>query len=130
METEIPESYRFTDEHEWADENDDGTLTIGISHHAQDALGDIVFVEFPVVGEEVDQGDAFGVIESVKTVSDLYAPVSGRVVELNDELETAPESVNESPYDRGWLVRIEPSDPDEFEALMSADDYESFLEGS
>ena len=125
---DIPEGYRFTDDHEWADADDD-IVTVGISHHAQDALGDIVFVEFPTVGEEVDQGDAFGVIESVKTVSDLYAPVGGEVVELNEELETAPELVNESPYDRGWLVRIKVDAPDELEALMDAEAYETFLEG-
>ncbi len=124
---DIPESYRFTSDHEWADDEGDGTVTVGISHHAQDALGDIVFIEFPVIGEEVDQGDAFGVVESVKTVSDLYAPVSGEVVAINDELETAPELVNDSPYDRGWLVRLKVADPSELEALMDVDDYESFL---
>ncbi len=124
---DIPESYRFTSDHEWADDEGDGTVTVGISHHAQDALGDIVFIEFPVIGEEVDQGDAFGVVESVKTVSDLYAPVSGEVVAINDQLETAPELVNDSPYDRGWLVRLKVADESELDALMDVDDYESFL---
>ena len=128
MTEEIPENCRFTDEHEWARDNGDGVVTVGISHHAQDALGDIVFIEFPVVGESVDQGEAFGVIESVKTVSDLYTPVTGEVVELNDELETAPELVNESPYDEGWIARIEMSSPDELQELMDAAEYAATLE--
>ena len=127
MDSEIPETYRFSKEHEWVDDNDDGTVTVGVTHHAQDALGDIVFVEMPAVGEVVDVDQDFGVVESVKTVSDLYAPVSGEVVEVNDELEDAPELVNESPYERGWIVRIEMSDSDELEELMDADEYESFL---
>lgn len=127
MDVQIPESYRFTDDHEWADRDGDDIVTVGISHHAQDALGDIVFIEFPLVGEQTEQGEPFGVVESVKTVSDLYAPVTGEVVEINDELETAPELVNESPYDEGWLVRIEMDDPSEFDELMDVDSYESFL---
>lgn len=124
---DIPAEYRFSDEHEWADDDGDGTVVVGVSHHAQEALGDIVFVEFPAVGAEVEQGEALGVIESVKTVSDLYAPVSGEVVEVNQELEMAPELVNESPYDRGWIARIEMSDAGELDELMGADDYETFL---
>ncbi len=126
---ELPEDFRFTNDHEWADDQGDGTVRIGVTHFAQEALGDIVFVELPAEDEEFDKGDAFGVVESVKTVSDVYAPVSGRVVEVNDELESAPELVNDSPYDEGWIVEIEMSDPDEFEELMTADEYEGFLEG-
>lgn len=126
---DIPDSYRFTSEHEWAEDEGDGTATVGISHHAQDALGDIVFVEMPAVGEEFDQGDDFGVVESVKTVSDLYAPISGTVVAVNDELESSPEWVNDSPYERGWIVRVQMSDSDELEELMDADAYDAYLDG-
>ena len=125
---DIPESYLFSDDHEWADDQGDGTVRVGISHHAQDALGDIVFVELPAVGAQVDQDDDFGVVESVKTVSDLFAPVSGEIVEINEALEDAPELVNESPYEEGWVVRIKVSDESELEDLMDADEYESFLE--
>ena len=127
MEMDIPETYRFSTDHEWAEDEGDGTVTIGISHHAQDALGDIVFVEMPAVGDAFDQGDDFGVVESVKTVSDLYAPISGEVVAVNDELEDAPELVNESPYERGWVVRLRMTNPDELSELMDAESYESFL---
>lgn len=124
---ELPDDYLFTTDHEWAADEGDGTVKVGISHHAQEALGDIVFVELPLVGEGLDGGDPFGVVESVKTVSDLYAPVSGEVVELNDELETAPELVNESPYDRGWMVRVKVDDRAELDELMDVEDYETFL---
>ncbi len=127
MDFEIPDNYRFTDDHEWTEDNGDGTVTVGISHHAQDALGDIVFVELPALGAVVEREEDFGVVESVKTVSDLYAPVSGEVVEINEELEDAPELVNESPYDRGWIVRIQMSDAEELSDLMDADGYQSFL---
>ncbi len=127
MDFEIPDNYRFTGDHEWTEDNGDGTVTVGISHHAQDALGDIVFVELPALGAVVEREEDFGVVESVKTVSDLYAPVSGEVVEINEELEDAPELVNESPYDRGWIVRIQMSDAEELSDLMDADGYQSFL---
>lgn len=123
----IPEEYFFSDDHEWVDDQGDGTAVVGISHHAQEALGDIVFVEFPAVGEQLEQFEEFGVVESVKTVSDLFAPLSGEVVEINDELEMAPELVNESPYERGWLIRVKISDAGEFDELMDADEYEDFL---
>jgi glycine cleavage system H protein len=123
----IPENYRFSSEHEWARDEGDGTVTVGISHHAQDALGDIVFVERPEVGSSVTQTLEFGFVESVKTVSDLYAPVSGEVVAINEELEDAPELVNESPYEAGWIVRIRMSDPAQLEELLDAAAYEQFL---
>lgn len=129
MEMDIPENYRFSRDHEWADDEGDGTVTVGISHHAQDALGDIVFVEMPTEGEHFEQGDEFGVVESVKTVSDVYMPVSGEIVAVNEVLEDEPELVNESPYDRGWIVRVKMSSPDELDELMDAEGYESFLEG-
>lgn len=124
---EIPEDYRFSRQHEWARVEEDGTVTVGISHHAQDALGDIVFVELPALGDEFEREEEFGVVESVKTVSDLYAPISGEIVAVNEELEDAPELVNESPYDRGWIVRFELRDEAELDELMDAEGYESFL---
>ena len=124
---EIPNNYYFTDEHEWARENDDGTITIGITDHAQDLLGDVVYIELPLDGDTVEQGADFGIIESVKTASDIYAPVSGTVVEINDELHDAPELVNESPHDEGWMIRVEPDDRSELENLMDASSYESFV---
>lgn len=124
---DTPEDFRFSRDHEWAHDEGDGTVTIGISYHAQDALGDIVFVELPAEGDEFQKGADLGVVESVKTVSDIYAPVSGEIVAINDELEDAPELVNESPYDTGWIVRIRMSNPNELEELMDAEGYESFL---
>ncbi|QDG54978.1 glycine cleavage system protein GcvH [Persicimonas caeni] len=124
---QIPEGYLFTDEHEWARQEDDGTITIGISWHAQDLLGDIVYVELPEEGEAVDAGEEFGVVESVKAASDLYSPVSGKVVEVNHGLDDAPESVNEGPYKQGWMIRVEPSDVTELEELMDPEEYASFV---
>ncbi|MFU8804955.1 MAG: glycine cleavage system protein GcvH [Bradymonadaceae bacterium] len=126
----MPEGFRFSREHEWAHDNGDGTVTIGVSHYAQDALGDIVFVELPGLGDTFDAEQEFGVVESVKTVSDVYAPVAGEIVAVNDELEDAPELVNESPYEGGWLVRIKMNDPDDLDGLMDAESYEEFLSES
>jgi glycine cleavage system H protein len=125
----FPEDLLYTDEHEWARVEDDGSVTVGITDHAQDALGDVVYVEVPEVGASFEAGEDFGVVESVKTVSDLYAPVSGEIVAVNEELEDAPEMVNEEPYGGGWVVRIEPADDDELDALMDVEAYREFLEG-
>ncbi len=125
---EIPEDLKYTEEHEWAFMDEDGIVEVGVTDYAQDALGEIIFVELPNEGEEVSAGDPFGGIESTKSVSDLYAPISGRVVEVNEEVLHSPETINEDPYGRGWLVRIEPSDPEEYESLMDADAYRQFLE--
>lgn len=125
---DIPEGFRFTREHEWAFDQGDGTVTIGISHYAQDALGDIAYVEVPAVGDSLEVEQEFGVVESVKSVSELYAPVSGVVVAVNEALEDAPELVNSSPYDQGWIIRIRINDPRELDALMSAEDYEDYLQ--
>ena len=127
---EIPEGFRFSREQEWVLDNGDGTVTMGISHYAQDALGDIVFVELPGVGDALEAEAEFGVVESVKTVSDLYAPVSGEVVAINDDLEDAPELVNESPYEGGWMIRIKMSNPEELAGLMDVEAYEEFLHES
>ena len=124
---EIPEELKFTEDHEWVLVEDD-VVTVGISDFAQESLGDIVFVELPNVGAKVEAGKAFGVVESVKAVSDVYAPVSGQVVEINEELPDAPEVINTSPYEDGWMIKIKLEDPSELDALMDANAYQEFLE--
>jgi glycine cleavage system H protein len=123
---EFPEELRYTEEHEWILTEDD-LATVGISDFAQDALGDVVFVELPEVGAEVVAGKAFGVVESVKAVSDVYAPVSGVVEEVNDELPDAPEMINTSPYDDGWMIKIRMSDSSEVDDLMDAETYQAHI---
>ncbi len=123
----IPDNLKYTKDHEWV-RLENGKATVGITHHAQDQLGDIVFVELPEVGRELEVGDTFGVVESVKTVSDLYAPLSGRVVEVNEKLvesssDFAPETVNASPYEDGWMLVLELSDTGEEAELLSSADY-------
>lgn len=127
---EVPANLKYTKEHEWVREEGDGVVTMGITDHAQDALGDIVFFEAPTIGTAVEQGDEFCVVESVKAVSDVYAPLSGTIVEVNDIVIDTPELVNESPYGDGWLVKIESIDPAEFDDLMDAEAYMSFLESA
>ena len=124
---DYPDSYRYTKEHEWISVDGD-VGTVGITHHAQDELGDVVYVELPAVGDQIQAGQSFGTIESVKTVSDLFAPVSGEVTEAHEGLIDQPELVNEDPHAGAWLVRIRLSDPSEVDALMSAADYQGFLE--
>jgi glycine cleavage system H protein len=119
---EIPESLRYTKDDEWARE-EGARIVVGVSDYAQQQLGDVVFVELPEVGRGVEAGEPFGVIESVKAVADLFAPVSGEIVEVNDALKDAPETVNEDCYGEGWLVAIEPSDPGELQRLLSAAAY-------
>jgi glycine cleavage system H protein len=119
---ENPGDRRYTTEHEWI--KPDGELyVIGITAFAQDQLGDIVYVELPKVGDKVESGKAFGVIESVKTASDLYAPVSGEVVEVNSELVDQPQSVNDDPYQAGWIIKIRAADPKEIDELLTAEQY-------
>lgn len=120
----VPQDLQYTKSHEWVRAEGD-TATIGITDHAQDELGDVVFVELPEAGATLEAGDTFGTIESVKAVSDLYAPVGGEVVEVNSALEDAPEKVNEDPYDEGWIVKLRVSGEGE---LLSAADYEKLLE--
>ena len=127
-EYEIPKDRRYSSEDEWILDNGD-TLTIGVSDYAQQQLGDIVFLELPEVGADVVRGEAFGVIESVKAVSDLFAPVSGTVAEINSELVDAPERVNEDCYGDGWIISIAPGDEAEFEALMQPDAYLEYIAG-
>lgn len=123
----VPSDLLYTEEHEWARVEGD-TVVVGITNYAQDELGDVVYVELPLVGDTVRQSDPFGVIESVKAASDLYAPASGEVVEINSQLEDAPELVNTDPYGDGWMIKIAPSDWDaEKENLMSAAEYEDTI---
>jgi glycine cleavage system H protein len=121
-----PNELRYTREHEWARSEASGELTIGITNHAQDALGDVVYVELPEVGDSIAAGDKFGVVESVKTVSDLYSPCSGEITAVNDGLEDAPEKVNEDPYGDGWIIRISLSNTSEVDGLMDAAAYDAF----
>ncbi|KLV26334.1 glycine cleavage system protein H [Niallia circulans] len=119
----VPKDLRYSKEHEWVKVEGDNAR-VGITYFAQSELGDIVFVELPEVGDEVTANEPFGSVESVKTVSELYAPISGKVVEVNEELSDNPEFVNESPYEKAWMVVIEPSDKADIDALMSAEQYE------
>ena len=123
-----PANLKYTKEHEWARVEADGTVTVGITDHAQDSLGDVVFVELPEVGDELQHEDKFGVVESVKTVSDLFSPCAGVVVAVNEALEDEPELVNSAVYDEGWMVRIEPADQSFLEELMDADAYDAFVD--
>lgn len=123
----LPKDMKYSEEHEWVKE-EDGKVRIGITDFAQAELGDIVFVELPETGDELEAGEPFGSVESVKTVSELYAPVSGKVVEINESLEDEPELVNESPFEKAWMVVIEPSDKSEMDKLMDADAYKEMTE--
>ncbi len=121
--SEYPSDLRYRDSHEWVRLEDDGTVMVGISDHAQGELGDMVFVELPEPGMSYSQGDACAVLESVKAASDIYAPLSGEVVLANGELENSPEQVNSDPYGDGWLFKMMPSDASEIDGLMDADTY-------
>jgi glycine cleavage system H protein len=123
----FPEDLKYTREHEWARMK--GTkVVVGITDFAQDQLGDVVYVELPAVGDEVKRGESFGVVESTKAVSELFAPISGKVVEVNDPLVEAPETVNEDPYEEGWMIAIEPSDPKELSDLLDVKAYTAFVD--
>ncbi|PTL38896.1 glycine cleavage system protein GcvH [Alkalicoccus saliphilus] len=123
----LPKDMKYSEEHEWVKE-EDGKVRIGITDFAQSELGDIVFVELPEPGDELEAGEPFGSVESVKTVSELYAPVTGKVVEINESLEDEPELVNESPYEKAWMVVLEPSDTSEMDKLMDADAYKEMID--
>ncbi len=116
----VPNELKYSKEHEWV-KVEGNVATIGITEYAQSELGDIVFVELPETDDEINEGDTFGSVESVKTVSELYAPISGKVVEVNEELEDSPEFVNESPYEKAWMVKVEISDESQIEALLTAE---------
>jgi glycine cleavage system H protein len=122
----IPKDFRYTEEHEWV-KVEGANVRVGITDFAQHELGDIVFVELPEVGDEIKADEPFGSVESVKTVSELYAPISGKIVEINEDLNDNPEFVNESPYEKAWMIVIEPSDSSEIEKLMTAEQYENLI---
>lgn len=126
--SEIPGDLKFLKSHEWARVEDDGTITVGISDHAQGLLGDLVFVELPNVGDTLEAGAGAAVVESVKAASDVYAPVAGQVVAVNDDLTDKPETINEDAYGDGWIFRIKADDAGELESLLSPDDYAQLLE--
>lgn len=125
----IPERLRYTTEHEWVEAAAGGRARVGITHYAQDALGDIVFVQLPEVGAEVTAGEPVGEIESTKSVSELYAPVSGTVTAVNDSAGGSPELINTDPYGEGWLLEIEPSDPGAVADLLDAEGYRKLTQG-
>ncbi|MFC2089378.1 glycine cleavage system protein GcvH [Bacteroidota bacterium] len=122
----VPSNLRYTKEHEWVLIEGD-TATVGVTDFAQGELGDVVFIEIETEGETLDQGDTFGTIEAVKTVSDLFMPVSGEIVEVNPKLEDTPEVVNSDPYGDGWMIKIKVSDASQVDGLMSADDYNALV---
>lgn len=123
---EFPEDLKYSREHEWV-LVEGKVATVGITDFAQEKLGDIVFVELPAVGDKVTKDEAMGVVESVKAVSDVYAPVSGVVIEVNDDLPDSPDMINEDPYGDGWMIKIQMSDPTDLDDLMESDAYESFI---
>lgn len=123
---ECPEKLRYSKEHEWA-MLENGVVTIGITDYAQSEMGDVVFVELPTPDSAVTAGETFGVVESVKSVSDLYSPIGGKVTEINTQLEAEPETVNSSPYDKGWLIKVECGDESELDKLMTSDKYAEYV---
>lgn len=122
----FPTELRYTKEHEWVLQ-EDGKVRIGITNYAQEELGDVVFVDLPSEGDEVSAGDTFAVVESVKAVSDIYAPVSGRIVEVNQALEDQPELINEEPYGKGWIIVLEMNNSSELNSLLSAEEYKEHI---
>lgn len=124
----VPDALKYRDSHEWVRKEDDNTYTVGITEHAQELLGDMVFVDLPEVGATFSTGDECAVAESVKAASDIYAPVSGEVVAVNEALTDAPELVNSEPYAAGWLFRLKPSDESEFDLLLNADAYKASID--
>jgi len=126
--SEMPGDLRYSSNHEWVRANDDGSVTIGITDHAQDQLGDLVYVEVPEPGQELAADEACAVVESVKAASDVYAPIAGTVIAANETLADRPEAVNQDAYGEGWLIRLKPSSGDALSALMDADAYGEFVE--
>ena len=122
----LPENLKYTDDHEWVSIKDDIAI-IGITDFAQSELGDIIFVEFPDTGMSINQKDSVGTLEAVKTVADIYSPVTGEVIEVNDNLESSPELINEDPYEEGWILKIKISNKDELDGLLSNSDYEKMI---
>ena len=120
----MEESLLFAKSHEWVLDNGDGTVTLGISEQAQSLLGDIVFVDLPEIGDEIEAGESFSLVESVKAASDIYAAVSGEIIEVNEELDDSPELINEQPYDGGWIAKVKLSNASDLNELMSFSDYQ------
>ena len=123
----IPADLKYVASHEWLRQEEDGTITVGITHHAQDLLGDIVYVELPEVGEHVDVDAEIAVVESVKAASDVYAPIAGEILAVNEALVDAPETINEGPYGEGWFFKIKPDNADDYQGLMDADEYQDSI---
>ncbi len=128
--SELPKELKYASSHEWARLESDGTIVVGITDHAQEALGDVVYVELPEVGSTIDAGAEVAVVESVKAASDIYAPVTGEVVEINPALEDEPETVNHSPCADGWFFRVKPAGLGELEDMLDADDYQNAIDES
>ena len=125
--SQIPEALLYTKDHEWIQLHQDGTATVGITDYAQESLGDITFVEFPLAGESFNTGDTFGVVESVKAASDLYMPLDAEVLKVNDEVDAEPELLNSDPYEKGWLLKISLTDASQVEALLKAEAYAGII---
>ena len=125
--SKLPKKLLYTKDHEWIHLEEDGTALVGITDYAQESLGDITFIEFPEVGASFESGDVFGVVESVKAASDLYMPVSGEILEINEEVDASPELVNQDAFSRGWLLKIRLSDKSQAESLMKPDEYASII---
>lgn len=126
--SDIPGDVKFLESHEWARMEDDGRVTVGISNHAQEALGELVYVELPAVGDHFNKGDAVAVVESVKAASDIYAPLSGEVVAVNEALEDSPETVNDSAFGEGWIFVLAADEAGDMDALLSPDDYSATID--
>lgn len=128
--SDIPGNLRYAKSHEWIRLEGDGTATVGITDHAQDAMGDLVYVQLPEVGEQKAAGDEAGVVESVKAASDIYSPVDGEIIEVNSQLDDTPELVNEDPYERGWLFKLRLNDAAQVDSLLTADQYQNQLDNA
>jgi len=126
--SEVREEFKYTEEHEWAID-DDGLIKIGITDHAQESLGEIVFIELPKIGIILDKSSIFGVVESTKSVSDLYSPLAGEVVEVNYSVETEPDIINKSPYDEGWIIKIRVKNIKDLDSLLAPEEYKKLIDG-
>jgi glycine cleavage system H protein len=125
--SQVPEALLYTKDHEWIQLHDDGSATVGITDYAQESLGDITFVEFPEIGESFASGDTFGVVESVKAASDLFMPIDAEVLEVNEDVDSEPELLNQDPYEKGWLLKIKLTDPSQLDSLLKAAAYSELI---
>ena len=126
--TKVPDNLYYTKEHEWLKEESEGIVTIGITDYAQNALTDIVYIELPERGQKVEHNEEFAIVESVKSASSIFAPLSGTIIDINDELDSSPELMNNSPYEEGWIIKMKLTSHDQISNLMSSDDYEKLIE--